>query len=366
MAGTATFLATNTVIESAEIVIKNCSQFLYPEVPGDVQEEPLSASLTASSITYAFILFPASSVVNYTQACGLALSTNVTACGAVVAAFNPNETYNQTTLETFCTLDCNAALVKWTQDVSSSCDGVTYVDDTGAILPLSAIPSLVSYNFNQTCLAVFEYGDGPLVRSQSLFQSYTSQCSYTGYTLPPTAATSTSTPAPVPTDVATNTSQNCGEYYLVVARDDYNHIIMKFGIALTDFLVLNPEVNENCTNFYAEESYCVAPVGSIDSYPNAPGYTGSYVVTYTITAYADLPDTTYTPIFSLDTLPLAPNTLTNYYIYADGSDLQYNLTGVSDYLAASVFWQFNLTTNLLTWNPSVTNVTADNYSPTLK
>uniref|UniRef100_A0A093Y3I5 Uncharacterized protein n=1 Tax=Talaromyces marneffei PM1 TaxID=1077442 RepID=A0A093Y3I5_TALMA len=100
----------------------------------------------------AFILFPASSVVNYTQACGLALSTNVTACGAVVAAFNPNETYNQTTLETFCTLDCNAALVKWTQDVSSSCDGVTYVDDTGAILPLSAIPSLVSYNFNQTCL----------------------------------------------------------------------------------------------------------------------------------------------------------------------------------------------------------------------
>ncbi|KAL3708731.1 hypothetical protein TMatcc_006715, partial [Talaromyces marneffei ATCC 18224] len=75
---------------------------------------------------------------------------------------------------------------------------------------------------------------------------------------------------------------------------------MKFGIALTDFLVLNPEVNENCTNFYAEESYCIAPVGSIDSYPNAPRYTGSYVVTYTITAYADLPDTTYTPIFSLD------------------------------------------------------------------
>ncbi|KUL81276.1 hypothetical protein ZTR_10505, partial [Talaromyces verruculosus] len=464
--------------------------------------------------------------------CGSALSTNITTCGAVVAAFDPNETYNQTTLETFCTSNCNAALVQWTQDVSSACDGVTYVDDTGAILPLSAIPSLVSYNFNQTCLvsgsdycnvilgnltasmtdnstttvvcddcflqtlyneAVFEYGDGPLVRSQSLFQSYTSQCSYTGYTLPPTATTTTSssttptspancggttyavqpgdtctsislsqgigtfwllmdnalpaycasfptqgtlclvnvctvytvqsgdtcnsvaaannitvvqlqsynpnidsgcynfnrtigyqicvnepgpkytapsttvgsltsfsTPAPVPTDVATNTTQNCGEYYSVVAGDDCNHIIVKFGIALADFLVLNPEVNENCTNLYADESYCVAPVGSIDSYPNAPGYTGSYVATYATTAYTDLPDATYTPIFSLDTLPLAPNTLTNCYMYADGSDLQYNLTGVSDCLAASVFWQFNLTTDLSTWNPSVTNITADN------
>lgn len=175
--------------------------------------------------TDSFVLFPASSVANYTQACGAALSSNITACGYVVAAFDPSETYDQKTLESSCTSECSTALVKWEQDVSSACDGVTYVDDTGATLPISAIPSLVSFNFNQTCLvsgseycnvvlgnltasltdnstttvvcddcylrtlyneALFEYGDGPLVRSESLFQSYTSQCSYTGYPLPST------------------------------------------------------------------------------------------------------------------------------------------------------------------------------------
>ncbi|KAI8231929.1 LysM domain-containing protein [Colletotrichum sp. SAR 10_86] len=36
---------------------------------------------------------------------------------------------------------------------------------------------------------------------------------------------------------------------------------MKFGISLTDFVFLNPAINENCTNLYAEESYCVQAVG---------------------------------------------------------------------------------------------------------
>ncbi|GKZ33625.1 hypothetical protein AbraIFM66950_003534 [Aspergillus brasiliensis] len=403
-----------------------------------------------------FVLFPTSSVVNYTQSCGAALSANVTACGAVVAAFSPTETYSETTLKSFCTTECSNALVRWTQAVDSACGGVTYVDDSGATLPLSSIPSSLSYNFNQTCLtssgeycnmvlgnltasladnttatvicddcyllslyneAIFEYGDGPLVRSSSLFQSYTSQCSYTGYTLPPTttttslvaaaynltvvqlqaynpnidsgcynfnrtigyqicvnepgqkytiptttvgAATVFSTAAAVPTDIASNTTQNCGEYYLAAAGDDCDVITLAFGISLADFRVLNPEINVNCTNLDAEESYCVAPVGSIDSYPNAPGYTGSFVATYSTIAYSALPDATYTPIFSLTTLPLAPSTRTTCYIYADGSDLKYNMTGVSDCLAASVFWAFNLTTDLPVWNPSIVNTTADN------
>ncbi|RAH52512.1 hypothetical protein BO85DRAFT_202110 [Aspergillus piperis CBS 112811] len=36
------------------------------------------------------------------------------------------------------------------------------------------------------------------------------------------------------------------------------------------------------------------------------------------------------------------------------------MTGVSDCLAASVFWAFNLTTDLSVWNPSIVNTTADN------
>ncbi|KAJ5936334.1 hypothetical protein N7454_005632 [Penicillium verhagenii] len=482
-----------------------------------------------------FVIFPASSVVNYTQACGTALSTNITACGPVVADFSPSDVYNETTLESFCTSECNAALVQWGQTISSACDGVTYLDDTGTTLPLSAIPSVISFNFNQICLmsgddycnivlgnmtaslsdnstdtvicddcylltlyneALFAYGDGPLVRSESVFQSYISQCSYTGYTLPPTTTnsltstsvpgsaiptstscsgttysiqagdtctsislsegigtfwllldnglpaycasfpidgslclidtctvytvqtgdtcdsvaaannitvvqlqsynpnidngcynfnqtigyqicvnepgqkyvpptttigtvTSFSTAAPVPTDIATNTTEVCGQYYLVAAGDDCDLISLAFSISLADFLVLNPEVNANCTNLDAGESYCVAPVGDIDSYPNAPGYTGSFVATYSTIAYSALPDATYTPIFSLNSLPMAPDTLTDCYIYADGSDLQYNITGVSDCFAASVFWGFNLTTDLPTWNPSITNVTGN-------
>ncbi|GLA25442.1 hypothetical protein AnigIFM63326_002143 [Aspergillus niger] len=96
------------------------------------------------------------------------------------------------------------------------------------------------------------------------------------------------------------------------------------------------------------------------NYPNAPGYTGSFVATYSTIAYSALPDATYTPIFSLTSLPLAPSTRTGCYIYADGSDLKYNMTGVSDCLAASVFWAFNLTTDLPVWNPSILNTTANN------
>ncbi|KAJ5503931.1 hypothetical protein N7463_006805 [Penicillium fimorum] len=115
----------------------------------------------------------------------------------------------------------------------------------------------------------------------------------------------------------------------------------------------------SCTKLDAEESYCVTPVGDIDLYPNAPGYTGSFVAIYSTIAYASLPDATYTPIFSLSSLPMASGTLTTYYLYADGSDLQYNITGVSDCHTASAFWGFNFTTDLPIWNPSIANATAE-------
>lgn len=36
---------------------------------------------------------------------------------------------------------------------------------------------------------------------------------------------------------------------------------MKFGISLENFVFLNKAINQNCTNLFAEESYCVVPVG---------------------------------------------------------------------------------------------------------
>jgi len=38
-------------------------------------------------------------------------------------------------------------------------------------------------------------------------------------------------------------------------------IVIKFGISLDDFVFLNPVINANCTNLFAEESYCVQAVG---------------------------------------------------------------------------------------------------------
>jgi LysM repeat protein len=57
----------------------------------------------------------------------------------------------------------------------------------------------------------------------------------------PTTATS---PVPVPTDVANGTTTNCGNYYQAVPGDYCNLILMRFGLSLTDFIVLNPEINE--------------------------------------------------------------------------------------------------------------------------
>lgn len=74
----------------------------------------------------------------------------------------------------------------------------------------------------------------------------------------PTIAT---TPAPVPTDVADGVNPRCGRYYHVVTGDYCNMIVIKFKITMADFVFLNPSINANCTNLFADESYCVQAVG---------------------------------------------------------------------------------------------------------
>lgn len=69
------------------------------------------------------------------------------------------------------------------------------------------------------------------------------------------------TAAPVPTNVAEGTNTNCGRYYEAIPGDYCNLVIIKFAISLGDFLFLNSGVNVNCTNLFAQESYCVQAVG---------------------------------------------------------------------------------------------------------
>lgn len=69
------------------------------------------------------------------------------------------------------------------------------------------------------------------------------------------------TAVPVPTDIANGTTRYCAKYYDVQSGDYCNLLSIIFGISIKDFVILNPAINENCTNLYADESYCVAAVG---------------------------------------------------------------------------------------------------------
>jgi LysM domain len=71
------------------------------------------------------------------------------------------------------------------------------------------------------------------------------------------------TPVPVPRNADPDSNQLCGLWYNVTEGDYCNLLTVRFGISLQDFKFLNPDINDNCTNLYLNESYCVLPVGSI-------------------------------------------------------------------------------------------------------
>ncbi len=186
--------------------------------------------LACSSYTSAFQIFPADSVTQFSASCAAALSTNITACSNVVVGLDPSESYDQSLLQSTCNATCGSALASWQNAVGSACGGATYLSDYGYDSLLSDIPGLMSFNFNQTCLmdgglycnvvlanltaaaanatstecnqcdllllrnsAESIYGDGPLILSEGLYQSFTSQCGYTGYPLSTQPALPTST-----------------------------------------------------------------------------------------------------------------------------------------------------------------------------
>ncbi|KAK1840378.1 hypothetical protein CCHR01_16987 [Colletotrichum chrysophilum] len=95
------------------------------------------------------------------------------------------------------------------------------------------------------------------------------------------------TTAPAPTPTPDNTNSNCAEYHLVETGEDCSAFTTKFSITLKDFLFLNPQVWENCTNVWADYYYCVRPVGYISTYPGylPPTTTKEFIQTPT----TDLP-----------------------------------------------------------------------------
>jgi len=179
----------------------------------------IAAAYLLPPFATAFQLFSTDSVSSFPSACGSALSQNITACNNQVQVFDTSTDYLQADLEQACTVSCSSALSGWYTQASNACSNVTYTDDYGVTQNVASVIGELSYDFNQTCLmyngqycnvvignltasnatgsaqcnqcvllklqaeAQSPYDDGPLVYSESLYQSYTSSCSFTGYPL---------------------------------------------------------------------------------------------------------------------------------------------------------------------------------------
>lgn len=181
----------------------------------------------------------------------------------------------------------------------------------------------------------------------------------------PEPPTTTSTPVPVPTDVAEGTTERCAKYYLVQPGEYCNLLVMRFAISLADFLFLNPAINENCTNLFALESYCVQAYGDINTYPGKPGHASTTEEVSTLPFTSAIPTMTESapaPIVTSTDPPLAQGTRDDCVEYFEGADFQ-NADAISGTTwtnqcqrVASLFgvaWA-----DLNSWNADLANVTS--------
>ncbi|KAK1144611.1 hypothetical protein N8T08_004914 [Aspergillus melleus] len=139
----------------------------------------------------------------------------------------------------------------------------------------------------------------------------------------------TAIPAPVPTNLANGTVKRCSQYYLVEPENYCNNAILKYSISLNNFLFLNKGVNKNCTNLFANESYCVSPLDSINDYPGAPGYTDPSA-SYSDIPYSSYPTAAYTPPINANVtklLPISPGNRKDCHIYIASPELQIDVSG---------------------------------------
>ncbi|KAI1505940.1 LysM domain-containing protein [Biscogniauxia marginata] len=191
--------------------------------------------------------------------------------------------------------------------------------------------------------------------------------------VPPANVTITGSPgsgttaAPVPTDIANGTTTSCAKYHYVMPGEYCNLLSLKYAISVADLITLNPSINENCTNLYAKESYCVQAIGDINTYPGRPGFTSSQPTTTTpagpSTAFTLLPDSTLAPYERNDTRsPLAERTREDCATYFEGAwfanvslPASGSLASVCALAADTYFAELDA---LGIWNPSLGNVSA--------
>ncbi|KAG6168259.1 hypothetical protein E4U51_002407 [Claviceps purpurea] len=159
------------------------------------------------------------------------------------------------------------------------------------------------------------------------------------------------TPAPVPSNAQPQSNTRCGQWYYVEAGEYCAAISLKFSLALSDFYFLNPQINPTCSNLWAKTSYCVKPVGNVETYP---GYTTTAPAT-TFTRPASTTDFVPSPIETPALLPRAPGTIDGCFEYENAFDATSKLKDLSVGNACSNWARFaNVTVEeLVEWNPSL-------------
>ena len=104
--------------------------------------------------------------------------------------------------------------------------------------------------------------------------------------------TTTATPAK---ETPPGTIKNCGHYYDTVTNDYCEAIAMNFTITFNDLRAMNPQLDSDFTNLWANASYCVATVS------------GSTITPVPVTSSSTSNPATSTPVSTRATVaPPAP------------------------------------------------------------
>ncbi|KAF2737440.1 hypothetical protein EJ04DRAFT_395349, partial [Polyplosphaeria fusca] len=140
--------------------------------------------------------------------------------------------------------------------------------------------------------------------------------------------TTASTEAPIPTQTGKGSNSYCGEWHIAVSGEYCNILTYRYHISLPDFVFLNPSINENCTNLWANYAYCVHPVGDINTYSGRPGFSTHLPTPTNISNWTNLPAATFTtPKPSTTEIPLASGVRGDCARYFRGSDFPGGING---------------------------------------
>lgn len=128
------------------------------------------------------------------------------------------------------------------------------------------------------------------------------------------------------------------------------------SISLSDFYLLNPEINQECTNLELGVAYCVEPVGDIQTYP---GYTVTGGPTITVppvtfpSVNTAIPTNTGDPgfVYTTSLLPKASDTISTCDTYMNYNDS----TGSRSDCSYNAFANQLTINQLLEWNPSLSS-----------